>query len=513
MKIKKYHLGDYMTRRVTRRGTTRLGALGRQTSSIKPEATPQVSEADPEEAVVSPRQDNVMPDSDSEDSEDDVPITVLSEGLALTTLPESETQAGKAMKRKASIQESVSSEDEQIGCSPKRRKLPSEAFQSDGDDPPPSRTRSKVRRRDDDSSAERVCRRNLARDASSSEGEETGELPIVALDPDDDSPIPKRIHRRNSDVDKTPAEEERADSDVDTLRSAESNNDLQAGDDHVSTADSADVDDLELSPPPTPSKPTPKELKTASINRLKDARENKSSPTSIRRVKAEETDGEEPLAWESDTDKSDTSADSESGSEGGSDSPSEPDSFINDEDVTSETAADVQDALGPEHYARRDLSEHFPVFVEFLVRSHLKPEFVNKLCDEEKWPYEAAIEAVRKRADSAAELFLVSTWSTPFRITLRDRPTLIGPYSCNREDCQACWTRGNRACNDEGCFTIWTLKGFYNRDTFEDKLETDVKYGTGTTRNFENSAQAEALYYQPQFRLVVGARCAQKAVK
>ncbi|KAJ6500627.1 hypothetical protein C8R45DRAFT_978417 [Mycena sanguinolenta] len=530
------------------RGTTRQSASGGSgpPSSMKAAAAAPASSQDDRE---------VVPQSDSgSDSEDDISIDQIASRRGFVMSP-----AAKALKMKRTVVSSadedegivspskgvrqklpreafesggdgtprprtnvrrrdhdlsVEDEDEEIVSPPKRRKLPSEAFESDADNVPRSRT--KVRRRDDDLANEavstsktpviprkRVRHRSCDSAASPSEGEESGELPTIAIDA---SRPRKRLHRHNSDVDESSADNERVDPRV---QQEPTESTSRAGDDLVSNADSADINDLEYSPPPTPSKPTPKERKNKCLNDLKNARQKKSSPTSVR-VEKKETDNEEsePLAWES----SDTDTDSDGEeSEGGSDSSSAPESFIDDEDETSETDAAVQKALAP---ALRQLRGHFSVFVEFLVRLYLKPELFNELSGEED--YKAAIAAVRKYVDSAALTSEGSTWSTPFKRTLQDRPLLVGPYGCEyweHGDCQACWTRGKWACSAAGCFVMWTHEGFYDRETFEDKPEINVKYAKETTRDFENSAQVETFHYPSGFRFIVGQACAQRAQK
>ncbi|KAF8191484.1 hypothetical protein K438DRAFT_1970475 [Mycena galopus ATCC 62051] len=307
----------------------------------------------------------------------------------------------------------------------------------------------------------------------------------------------RRILRRTSDAD-------------------DSSGDGQAGDDRVSTPDSADENDLHLSPPPAP-KPTAQVLKKAKLDKYKIAREVKSSPTSIRIPKVEETDEDEPLAWVSDsdeTDSNDSNADTGSQDES-SENENLADFIVPDETTDAEGDADakVETALGPEYYVRLPLATQFTSFVEFLVGFHFDPDILNKVPDKDRWRYEASKETMRKRTKDAAASLLLPTWSKPFRMTLDDRPILIGPAICELGDCQVCWTRGSRACNHAGCLTLSTLEGFYDPKTFEEESETHVKYGQDTTVEFKNSALADPLHYPPGFRLVVGERCAYRAVK
>ncbi|KAJ7853625.1 hypothetical protein B0H14DRAFT_780087 [Mycena olivaceomarginata] len=234
-------------------------------------------------------------------------------------------------------------------------------------------------------------------------------LNVATSDSDDHTPR-KRIRRREPNVD-------------------DSHSGSQGGDDRVSTADSADVDDLELSPPPSPSKPTAKERKRVTMDEYKNARENrsspnKSSPISTRRTKVEETSDSDELAWGSDT----SSSDSDTGSEG--ESSENMGSFIvDDSEKTEDPDADgIESARGPEYYARRKLSEQFTSFVEYLVRFYLNPDLLSTVSDNDSaytshsfsycmaycdlgWSYQAAIKAMRIRTEGVAESMQVSTWS------------------------------------------------------------------------------------------------------
>ncbi|KAK7006753.1 DUF4211 domain-containing protein [Favolaschia claudopus] len=298
---------------------------------------------------------------------------------------------------------------------------------------------------------------------------------------------------------------------------SEASSTIQGHQDDASTADTADLNDLEHSPTPSPTGPTPKQEKAAALTRLKLKREQRSSPRSARKtVVKEASDSEdESLAWDpnssaSETGHSNSTYESEAES---SEDQHDRDSFIDDANLPSETDPELVNALSPEYYARRDVEEHFTEYVEFLVKRHFDPDLLQNVSENDKWSYEAAIRTMRQRTEAVAESMVLSTWSTPFTTTL-DRPLLLGPMTAEDKDCQACWKRGNKACNTSGCCTLTTVAGFYNRETFENVLETDadVEYGKTTTHDFENSALAPKFHYRPGFRLVVGAQCARRAV-
>ncbi|KAJ7184386.1 hypothetical protein C8R46DRAFT_1063912 [Mycena filopes] len=267
-----------------------------------------------------------------------------------------------------------------------------------------------------------------------------------------------------------------------------------------SIADSADIDDLQLSTPPPPSKPTAKEVKRAALQELKFTRQNKSSPTTRKNI--EDTEGLESSSSDSQTDESEPDAQSEGLG-----------SFIVEAPETVEATEALEAALGPEYHARRGLDQHFTIFVHYLVRLCFDPDFLSvaTTSDSDRWYFEAAINAVRQRTDAIADSLLLSTWPSPFTFTLDSRPILVGPVQSEDSSCQACWTRGEQACSATGCYTLSTRKGFYNTKTFQAEPENDVEYCRETTEDFENSAVAPKLRYPPGFRLVVGARCARRA--
>ncbi|KAJ7700233.1 hypothetical protein B0H14DRAFT_3528127 [Mycena olivaceomarginata] len=297
---------------------------------------------------------------------------------------------------------SSSSEDEEMVSPRKPRKMLNITSESDDNTP-----RKRLHRRDDpdseDSSSEMPVTPRKRRKT----------LNVATSDSDDHTPR-KRIRRRESNVD-----------DSDT-----------------------DVDDLELSPPPSPSKPTAKERKRVTMDE----------------TKVEETSDSDELAWGSDT----SSSDSDTGSEG--QSSENMGSFIVDDSEKTEDpdADDIESARGPEYYARRRLSEQFMSFVEYLVRFYLNPDLLSTVSDNDRWSYQAAIKAMRIRTEAV-----------PFLLAL----TLASPWIARPAG-----------------------RGTYNRDNFDDESESDDDYGEETTWDFNNSAHADKLRYPPGFRLVVGAR-------
>ncbi|KAJ7168351.1 hypothetical protein C8R43DRAFT_984084 [Mycena crocata] len=270
-----------------------------------------------------------------------------------------------------------------------------------------------------------------------------------------------------------------------------------------SEADSADNNDLELSPPPRPSKPTKKELMLQALQQYKKARNT--SPSSPRKSTAtEEVAHSETSSTTEDTEMSDA---------GATDGPSEHASFINDEDETAEGVREAENALGPEQYSRRNLEEHFKVVIEYAVRRSQFPSFLadENITEDQELSYGVSLAAMRLRTEAVADSMLISTWSGPFTYTLNERPVLVGPITCEPKPCQACWTRGSLSCSATGSYTLSTRKGFYDTDTYQDESEKDMAYSRETTDDFQNSAHADQVLYPPGFRLVVGARCARRA--
>ncbi|KAJ7677243.1 hypothetical protein B0H17DRAFT_1207159 [Mycena rosella] len=363
-------------------------------------------------------------------------------------------------------------------------------------------------------------RRQLAVMRSESEVGEDAEDPKT--------PIPRRLRRGRSE------EEE------------DEKGDVPAGENDLdSDTDSANVDDLDrmstsrypmptytftVPTPPSPSKPTAKELRSAALQRYTKTRNTKPSPTSARKniVEAAEASAKTRKAKSSPTsapveDGAETSSvpdseeDVDSTETDGSDMGTEEDldksdaSLIDDEDHAADEVLEVEEALGPERYARRNIDGQLAVFVEYIVRLHYEPNLLSLTTTTED---DTAITALRRHMDGYANSMLLSTWSGPFTAMLQQRPVLIGPISCETDDCQACWTRGPYACSVSGSCTLTTRKGFYDRDgdTFQDIPERKIEYDKETTCDFPNSAVAPKLLYPPGFRLVVGARCSHRAV-
>ncbi|KAJ7118819.1 hypothetical protein C8R44DRAFT_789361 [Mycena epipterygia] len=288
----------------------------------------------------------------------------------------------------------------------------------------------------------------------------------------------------------------------------------EAGDDS-SNADTADIDDLELPVPPSPSKPSAKELKAEAFQQYRAARNHRSSPTSDRRAAGDKEGGSSTGEdSESNTDASE-SDETDAGTGDGSET-TNTDFIVHDEDQTADVNEELRAALKPELYARRTIDEQFVVFVEYIARLYNEPNFLSDsaVAEDDKLPYQTAITALRKHFDGFANSMLLSTWSGPFAATLEQRPVLVGPVGCEPDDCQACWTRGPYSCSVTGSYTLSTRKGLYNRDhdTFQNIPEKNLEYGKETTCDFPNSAEAPKLPYPPGFRLVVGARCAHRAV-
>ncbi|KAJ7684532.1 hypothetical protein DFH06DRAFT_10010 [Mycena polygramma] len=397
----------------------------------------------------------------------------------------------------------------------RRRKLPSAVPDSDvdSDDLPISAlTPKRLHRRRSDSHADSddlpITPKRVHRHKSESNAD-SDDLPIT----------PKRVHRRRSDSDAeyddlpiTPKHVYRRKSDSDA--DADADGTEGAAEDHVSTTDSADKNDLESSPPPSriPSKPTEKELKLSAHQELITTRKNKSSPASAQKTRAKRLPDYDDDSFVADSRSHNSEMDTQTEPEK---SEYEKD-FIDDAELDADSTPDPEEevnaARGPEYYANREPADHFAAYMEYLARLVLNPELLSTdIPDTDRWSYEAADKAMRQRTEAVAEAMQLSTWSAPFKITLDSRPILVGPVLCEKRPCQACWTRGNKACNFEGSYTLSTRRGFYDAETFEDQPEKDMEYEKDTTEDFENSAQADQLLYPPGFRLVVGARCVQRA--
>ncbi|KAJ7684533.1 hypothetical protein DFH06DRAFT_10028 [Mycena polygramma] len=180
-------------------------------------------------------------------------------------------------------------------------------------------------------------------------------------------------------------------------------------------------------------------------------------------------------------------------------------------------------ALASFRNAHRPLAGHFTVFVHYIAVLRSDPEFfISVATDEEKDYFQTAINALRNYLDGVANSIRLQSWKAPFTATLDLRPLLHHKHhshdpfppkqSSKSYGCHACWTRGREACDSYGRHVLWTLDGTYNRrgDSFENVPEKEEQqYETETF--FKNNALARNKPYAPNVKLIVGARCGNRA--
>ncbi|KAJ6500619.1 hypothetical protein C8R45DRAFT_1092703 [Mycena sanguinolenta] len=263
-------------------------------------------------------------------------------------------------------------------------------------------------------------------------------------------------------------------------------------------------EDLELPEQLTISRPTKKDLKSSALAKYAKARKNKSSPAPVPADAAKEEEREFSLFSDAEEDGLEDVAEEEEEADDAEDT------FIVDED---DADADPDAALELERmrYSSRELDEHFAVFVEYIIALHSDPDYLSTATDDEKEYFDTAVTALRRHIDPLADSMTLSTWKAPFIATLNLRPILEDGLSTEGTgDCHACWTRGMYACDISGAYILSTRKGIYDHDTFERKPEKKIKYGKAT--QFENNAEARSLPYPPQFELVIGQRCFNRAL-
>ncbi|KAJ6620271.1 hypothetical protein B0H10DRAFT_2022051 [Mycena sp. CBHHK59/15] len=308
--------------------------------------------------------------------------------------------------------------------------------------------------------------------------------PSVPAEGDSDSVAASPRKRRLRRKDATPSDSEES-----TAEATEGNAIVQLG---------SEEEDLELPRQITSSKPTRRQVKESALERYRDAkaRKNRSSPALVPEVASEEE--EEELGF--------PEADDEGVDE---DAENMDESFIVDDGDDDATAADA--ALGSMRYERRELEEHFKVFVEYIIELNCDPEFFSTADEDDQAYYESAVVALRRHIDPLADSITLSTWKAPFIATLNLRPTLKDGFSSEGDNnCHACWTRGRYSCDIGGSYTLSTQKGVYDPKTFEDMPEKKIKYGKKT--QFENSAEAPNRPYPPDFQLIIGERCFNRAL-
>ncbi|KAJ7826637.1 hypothetical protein B0H13DRAFT_2120670 [Mycena leptocephala] len=288
---------------------------------------------------------------------------------------------------------------------------------------------------------------------------------------------------------------------------------MVVGDDLASTAHSTDVDDLELPTPPSTPKLTPKQRTRAALEKYKNKRENRSSPRFVEGAKVGGAESPSPSDDGSpaiDSNVIESAGDAETESE-------QHNSFIDDSEPLADAAEELEAVLGSQ---RRTLEEHFAVFIEYIVRVRFEPGFAPS-----QEFYETAIRALRRKIDDFVNSMRLQTWNAPFIATLDLRPVLHHEFHTDDQfpdkrdlgdhdveyGCQACWTRGDKTCDGRGQRCLWTEAGTYNRtqDTYEDISEGGIQYETKTF--FKNHALALKRPYQPEFKLIIGARCCNRA--
>ncbi|KAF7359218.1 DUF4211 domain-containing protein [Mycena sanguinolenta] len=326
-------------------------------------------------------------------------------------------------------------------------------------------------------------------------------------DEDEDDAPKKRLRRV---VKRSPMDDEESDDPPRKgrlRRKSDSEDEVKAPAPTLLQLDSDDEpEDLELPTQLTISRPTKKDLKSSALARYAKARKNKSSPAPVPADAIEEKGKEREFTPFSDAEE-DGLEDVAEEEEAVDDAE---DTFIVDED---DADADPDAALELERmrYSSRELDEHFAVFVEYIIALHSDSNYLSTATEKEKEYFNTAVTALRRHIDPLADSMTLSTWKAPFIATLNLRPILEDGLSTEGTgDCHACWTRGMYACDISGAYILSTRKGIYDHDTFERKSEKKIKYGKAT--QFENNAEARSLPYPPQFELVIGQRCFNRAL-
>ncbi|KAJ7460921.1 hypothetical protein B0H11DRAFT_2057406 [Mycena galericulata] len=269
-----------------------------------------------------------------------------------------------------------------------------------------------------------------------------------------------------------------------------------------------DPEDLALPVQPTSSKPTRKQIRSSALERYAKARKNKSSPAPVPADAAQED--EEAGLWREFTpfEEVDEEEEGDGGEELELDNQEE--NFIV-EPGEGDDDADADAALDLMRYSNRELDEHFAVFVEYIIALHSDSEYLTTATEVEKQYFDTAVTALKRHIDPLADSMTLSTWKAPFIATLNLRPHLADGVSCDgNDDCHACWTRGMYSCDVNGSYELSTQKGIYDHTTFQDLPEKKIKYGKATS--FENNAEARNLPYPPRFKLIIGARCFNRAL-
>ncbi|KAJ7273007.1 hypothetical protein C8J57DRAFT_1715320 [Mycena rebaudengoi] len=242
--------------------------------------------------------------------------------------------------------------------------------------------------------------------------------------------------------------------------------------------------------------------------------------------------------------------------------------FIDDDDPADAVETENARAELPNEF--RTLRQNFEVVVSYLVRLRSDPKFLSTLDDTSKLYYESAIKALNAVGDSLADAISLSDWKAPFRATLDLRPKLreADEEQRDEEEAQNDATESDVQCggdpseeveaeteaevereskgkdradeyesengeeegggdesseeeaeaqpeeeSSEDEYTEGTCDeiGTYDRKTFKDLPEKNIKYGT-TTVFEEGSSHAPKRPYAPLKVLVLGRRCYNRAL-
>ncbi|KAJ7063583.1 hypothetical protein C8F01DRAFT_83723 [Mycena amicta] len=170
----------------------------------------------------------------------------------------------------------------------------------------------------------------------------------------------------------------------------------------------------------------------------------------------------------------------------------------------------VEEPLGP------DLKQYLAHFIVGIVKFSFNEELTHD--HDDMHSYREAMDKLKARLDTFTGPLAAATWTVPFKHTLDKRPVLDGPiesssYDVDELQCDVCYVGGKFACKGPmtRMWTLSTLKGLYNPETFKDIVETAQAYSEQTVSDLESRTEALKILYPPDFRLVIGERCAQQA--
>ncbi|KAJ7509758.1 hypothetical protein B0H11DRAFT_2216639 [Mycena galericulata] len=237
------------------------------------------------------------------------------------------------------------------------------------------------------------------------------------------------------------------------------------------------------SPPPKPTKLSPKETRLAALEALKRRRLGSMSPRKVANISRSDDVESDPTTG-SDDDESEVQS------------------------AQDDTNLSKQDRYDEEFVLRH----HWKVTMQYLT--HLAVDRKLKhISEADKEYFEKSVHAVRRQTSDLAESLLPSTIKAPFKAMLIERPDIsfeeTEPQSSLK--CAGCWHRGRYGCAAGPIYKLTSKRGTYDPKTLRAKSE-EYDSDDYVVKNYsaDDNAVAQLIPYSPKKRIRIGSRCAER---